>query len=80
MCQNRMIDSRLPAKQFDKFETDDDSSELIEDKHHKLFECSGYTEARVLFQMRFSQQLMTVAKFSISPMIIAKLSISLGQE
>ena len=51
MCQHRIINPGLPAGQFDNFDSDDDSPELLEDEHHMIFECSGYTEARVLFQI-----------------------------
>ena len=47
-CQPRIISPGLPAEQFGSFDSDDDSSGPIEDKHHMIFECSGYTEASAL--------------------------------
>ena len=49
------------------FDSDDDSPEPIEDEHHMIFECSGYTEARVLFQDLFGQQIVTVGQFLNQP-------------
>ena len=67
MCQHRIINPGLPAEQFDRFDSDDDSPKPIEDEHHMIFECSGYTEARVLFQDLFGQQIVTVGQFLNQP-------------
>ena len=67
MCPQRIINPGLPAAQFDSFDSDEEDANHIEDEHHMIFDCSGYSYARDLFKDLFSQDIVTVGQFLNQP-------------
>ena len=45
MCTHRIINPGLPPEEFDAFDSDEERSDPMEDKHHAIFDCSAYTDA-----------------------------------
>lgn len=62
MCSNKMVDHGLAPENFEGMILMM-SSDLVEDKHNAIFECSGYGYARELFRNFFPGQ---SSSFSIS--------------
>ena len=58
MCFFKLTSPGVAPECWDDFDSDDESSGRIEDEHHAIFDCSGYTCARELFQ-DFSQSHIT---------------------
>ena len=51
----------------DSFDSDEEDANHIEDEHHMIFDCSGYSYARDLFKDLFSQDIVTVGQFLNQP-------------
>ena len=49
MCTDRIINPGLPPEEFDAFDSDEECSDPIEDKHHAIFE-----QYRDLFQIHIT--------------------------
>ena len=49
------------------FDSDDESSGHIEDEHHAIFDCSGYTYARELFQDLCQSHITSISQFLNQP-------------
>ncbi len=68
--QPSSVEPRLPAAQFDSFDSAEDADDPIEDEHHVIFACSGYVYARQLRQLfpdLFSETTSTVGHFLSQP-------------
>ena len=57
----------LPADQFDSFDSDEESTDPVEDEHHVTFDCPSYTYARQLFPDIFGSNIVTVSQFLNQP-------------
>ena len=78
MCSHRIINPGLAPEYFDSFDSDDESSDPVEDEHHAIFDCSGNAYACELFPDLFQGHISTVSHFSISHNAIGWPSSSLG--
>ena len=67
MCSHRIINPGLAPEYFDSFDSDDDSSDPVEDEHHAIFDCSGNAYARELFPDLFQGHISTVSHFLNQP-------------
>ena len=67
MCAHRVTNPGLPPEQFDSFDSDEESSDPIEDEHHMIFVCSGYNSTRALFPDLFGTDVSTVGQFLCQP-------------
>ena len=67
MCPRRIVNPGLPTAQFDSFDSDEEDVDPIEDEHHMIFDCSGYSYARDLFKDLFRQDIVTVGQFLNQP-------------
>ena len=56
-----------PADQFDSFDSDEESTDPIEDEHLVVFDCPNYTYARQLFPDIFRSDFVTVSQFLNQP-------------
>ena len=55
------------ADQFDSFDSDEESTDPVEDEHHVIFDCPSYTYARQLFPDIFGSNIVTVSQFLNQP-------------
>ena len=53
LCALKLSNPGLPAELWDAFDSGYDSDGPIEDEHHAIFDCPGYTHAREQFQALF---------------------------
>ena len=67
MCSHRIVNPGLAPENFDSFDSDDESSDPVDDEHHAIFECSGYAYARELFPDLFQGHISTVSHFLNQP-------------
>lgn len=67
MCPQRLVNPGLPEAEFDSFDSDEEGADPIEDEHHMIFDCSGYSYARDLFKDLFAQNVVTVGQFLNQP-------------
>ena len=67
MCSHRIVNPGLAPENFDSFDSDDESSDPVDDEHHAIFECSGYGYARGLFPDLFQGHISTVSHFLNQP-------------
>ena len=52
---------------WDAFDSDDESSDHIDDEHRAIFDCSGYVYAREHFQDRVQSNITTVSQLVNQP-------------
>ena len=57
----------IAAECWDAFDSDDESSGHVEDEHHAIFDCSGYTYAREVFWDRFQGLIKSISQFLNQP-------------
>ena len=67
MCFYRLTNPGIAAECWDAFDADDESSGHIEDEHHDIFNCSGYTYARELFQDLFQSHITSISQLLNQP-------------
>ena len=67
MCFYRLTNPGLAPECWDAFDSDDESSGHMEDEHHVIFDCSGYTYARELFQDLFQSHITSISQFLNQP-------------
>ena len=67
MCFYKLTNSGIASEGWDAFDLDDESSNHIEDEHHAIFNCSGYTYARELFQDLFQSHITSISHFLNQP-------------
>ena len=66
-CSYKCVNPGLPADQFDSFDSDEESTDPVEDEHHVIFDCPSYTYARQLFPDIFGSNIVTVSQFLNQP-------------
>ena len=66
-CSHKYVNSALPADQFDSFDSDEESSDPVEEDHHVTFDCPSYTYDRQLFSDIFGGNIVTVSQFLNQP-------------
>ena len=66
-CSYKWVNPGLPADQFDSFDSDEESTDPVEDEHHVFFYCPGYIYARQLFPDIFGSNIVTVSQFLNQP-------------
>ena len=66
-CSQKCVNPGLPADQFDSFDSDEESTDPVEDEHHVIFDCPSYTYARQLFPDIFGSNIVTVSQFLNQP-------------
>ena len=57
----------LPTDQFDSFESDEESTDPVEDEQHVIFDCPSYTYARQLSPDIFGNNIVTISQFLNQP-------------
>ena len=62
-CSYKCVNPGLPADQFDSFDSDEESTDPVEDEHHVIFDCPSYTDARQLFPDIFGSNIVMVSQF-----------------
>ena len=67
MCPEKITNPGIPAQYFDAFDSYEEGCEAIEDEHQMIFDCPGYTSARLQFQDLFSSNISTVGQFLNQP-------------
>ena len=67
MCFFKITNPGVAPECWDAFDSDDESSGHIEDEHHAIFDCSGYTYARELFQDLFQSHITSISQFLNQP-------------
>ena len=67
MCPQHVVNPGIPEAEFDSFDSDEESADPIEDEHHMIFDCSGYSYARDLFKDLFAQNVVTVGQILNQP-------------
>ncbi|KAK9841408.1 hypothetical protein WJX74_005242 [Apatococcus lobatus] len=67
MCFDKLTNPGIAPECWDAFDSDDESSGHIEDEHHAIFDCSGYTYARELFQDLFQSHITSISQFLNQP-------------
>ena len=67
MCSFKLTNPGLAPECWDAFDSDDECSAHIEDEHHAIFDCSGYTYARELFQDLLQSHITSVSQFLNQP-------------
>ena len=67
MCFFKITNPGIAPECWDAFDSDDESSGHIEDEHHAIFDCSGYTYARELFQDLFQSHITSISQFLNQP-------------
>ena len=63
MCSHKIVNPGLAPENFDSFDSDDESSEPVDDEHRAIFECSGYTHASERFPDLSQGHISTVSHF-----------------
>ena len=64
---HKCVNSGLPANRFDSFDSDEESSDPVEDEHHVIFDCPSYTFVRQLLPDIFGSNIVTVSQFLTQP-------------
>ena len=67
MCFYKLTNPVIAPECWDAFDSDDESSGHIEDEHHAIFDCSGHTYARQLFQDLFQSHITSISHFLNRP-------------
>ena len=67
MCFYKLTNPGITPECWDAFDSDDESSGHIEVEHHAIFDCSGYTYARELFQDLLQSHLTSISQFVNQP-------------
>ena len=67
MCFCKLTNPGIAPECWDAFDSDGESSSHIEDEHHAIFDCSGYTYARELFQGLFQSHITSITQFLNQP-------------
>ena len=67
MCFFKLTNPAIAPKCWDAFDSDDESSGHIEDEHHAIFNCSGYTNAREPFQDLLQSHITSISHFLNQP-------------
>ena len=67
MCFYKFTNPGIALECWDAFDSDDVSSNHIEDEHHAIFDCSGYTYARELIQDLFQSHITSISQFLNQP-------------
>ena len=67
MCFFKLTNPGIAFECWDAFDSDDESSAHTEDEHHVIFDCSGYTYARELFQDLFQSHITSISQFLNQP-------------
>lgn len=67
MSSFKLTNPGLAPECWDAFDSDDECSAHVEDEHHAIFDCSGYTYARELFQDLFQSHITSVSQFLNQP-------------
>ena len=62
MCFYKLTNPGIAPECWDGFDSDDESSGHIEDEHHAIFNCSGYTYARELFHDLFQSHITSISQ------------------
>ena len=57
----------VPDSLFDSFDSASESGDPVEDEHHAIFDCAGYTYARSLFPDLFAENVSSVGQFLNQP-------------
>ena len=58
---HKCVNSGLPANRFDSFDSDEESSDPVEDEHHVIFDCPSLAYVRQLLPDIFSSNIVTVS-------------------
>ena len=66
-CPYKCINPGLPAGQFDSLDSDEESTDPVEDEHHVIFDCPSYTYARQLFSDISGSNNVSVSQFLNQP-------------
>ena len=67
MCFYKLTNPAIAPECWNAFDSDDESSGHTEDEHHVIFDCSGYTYARGLFQDLFQSHIKFISQFLNQP-------------
>ena len=67
MCFCKLNNPGIAPKCWNAFDLDDESSGHIEDEHHAIFDCSGYTYVRELFQDLSQRHITSIGQFLNQP-------------
>ena len=64
---HQLTNPGIAPESWDALDSDDESSGHIEDEHHAIFDCSGLTYARELFQDLFQSHITSISQFLNQP-------------